>query len=103
MKLISFSMALIVAAVLIVVRIVRCIWPAKIEPTHLCPRCHQFVLPLESEPKHELVTVMTMFFYVVPGLMWLIDRWERLSLTCPLCKCKNLLPLDSLAARRLLK
>lgn len=103
MKLISFRIAMIVAAVLVVARFARILWPKKIEPTHLCPRCHQFVLPLESEVSTEIVTVMTMFFYVVPGLMWLIDQCERKSQTCPLCTCTQLLPLDSLAARRLLR
>jgi hypothetical protein len=71
------------------------------DPTHLCKNCGNLVRPQASSKLNGCFFVVLLFFFVIPGILYLFWAGAQRVYTCPKCKAQNcFVPLDSPEAQR---
>jgi hypothetical protein len=69
----------------------------------LCTRCLEQAIPKTVTPGSIGVEILAWIFFLIPGLMYSLWRLSARELACPSCGATELVPLQSPAAKRLLK
>jgi len=69
------------------------------EPGHICPNCHSIIKPREVESGSGWITLLLLFFFVVPAIIYSFWRSSTRKNTCPTCGAPNPVPLSTPAGQ----
>lgn len=65
----------------------------------VCQNCGHVDLPSRKQRGHTLITIILLFFWIIPGIIYYIWRSTDRSLRCDRCHSINVIPMDTEAAR----
>lgn len=72
-------------------------------PTHLCRNCGNQVRPSVSSKVNGCFLIVLLFFFLVPGILYLVWAGTQRIYSCPKCGLQDtLIPLGAPEAQRLL-
>ena len=74
---------------------------ALFAPTHLCKNCGNEVRPRVTSKLNGCFFIVLLFFFVIPGILYLVWAGTQRVYTCPKCNAQNtLVPLTSPEGRK---
>jgi hypothetical protein len=68
----------------------------------LCLQCQYKGKPKQFTPGHFALELLLWFAFAVPGLFYTVWRKAASFKGCPVCESKQIVPLDSPVARKIL-
>jgi predicted RNA-binding Zn-ribbon protein involved in translation (DUF1610 family) len=69
----------------------------------VCRNCGFVGMPLRKTPGTFAIELILWLFFIVPGLCYTIWRTSNRYTACPKCGARDMIPIDSPIAQKLLK
>ena len=97
-----FGMLLLGVIVAVVVLSAKKAYSAPSGPTHVCTNCRSQIRPWSDKPGSGLLELCMWLCFLVPGFLYTIWRLSsQRIISCPVCKSRNPVPLNTPAGRTL--